>query len=528
MLNQKLEAKDQQIAAMQKELEVMILKYLVRAKVQTTAEVPFIDGFAELFSDAAAESEAALKAREEEEQAIPDALTGDSKDAEEQGGKSPTKPGSRQTRIIPAHLERKVVERLDLPEEDRIDHITGKELPIIDIEKIEKIDIIPCRIIVNITERVIRSIPGAKRSVEVPELPEIALPKCRFDNGFVADMLVQRFLDHKPFYRQEKAWERQGIHAPSSTLDGIYIRVTMDWFKDLADLLPEVIFSGGYVGFDDTPVKMQVKGTGELQKVRLWVCRAGTGPPLVFFKYSETKEKEEATALLQGFTGYAQADAYAGHDQVMKYDHITEVGCMAHAIRKFKNAHPLYPQTVMPILKLFRKLYDIEDEIRDKDVDTRTAMRQNRSRLVIDAIIARVNEAKLTALPKDDLSTALNYFLNQQGPLTEFLKDGRLMIDNNEVERCFRAVGIGRKNWGCFGNKTGAEAAAIMMSLIYSCRNLRINAWLYLKDLLDRLPTHPKDKLRELLPDVWQPLSANADLGVPVKLDIEEKPYRPI
>ncbi|OGV90826.1 MAG: hypothetical protein A3K19_23795 [Lentisphaerae bacterium RIFOXYB12_FULL_65_16] len=420
-------------------------------------------------------------------------------------------------RVIPEHYERNVIV-LDIPEQDKIDAITGKPLTVIRVERTEKVEVVPARLRVNVYERPIYGLPN-RDGVVVAELPLFPIDKCMADNGFLADVAVKRFVDHLPYYRQAEASVRDGLPFHRNEFDEWMLILGDDVLVPLYEALRRDVLNRDYVGFDDSGIALQIKGLGKLHPARMWICRAGASPPHVFFRFSLTKEKEEPVALLNEFQGYAQADAAAGHDQVMKTDGIVEVGCWAHATRRFKQAAVYHPVETVPILDWLKHIYQVEEQTRDLPPQQRHAVRLASSKPVLDALFRTFEQLRAKLLPKSLLGEAVNYCLNQRAALLCYLEDGRLLIDNNAVERGIRPLGIGRKNWMFAGSERGGRTAAVFMSLFGSCRELKINPWLYMKDVLDRIMTHPKDRLRELLPGYWQPLERNTRLGVPVFLD---------
>ena len=421
---------------------------------------------------------------------------------------------------LPDHLERHSI-LVDIPDDEKIDPITGKPLRMIRIEKTEKLDIIPTRLRVNVYERPVYALPDGK-GIVIADLPVFPIDKCKADNGYLADIAVKRFVDHQPYYRQAEGCKRDNIPLHRNHINNWMLRLGDDVLTGLYEVLTRDVLSHDYVGFDDSGIKLQVKGAGKLHSARMWICRAGIGPPHVFFRFTLTKEKEEATALLGDFQGYAQADAYGGHDEVMGKDGIIEVGCWAHAIRRFKDAVLSHPVDAPKLLELTSKLYDVEREAKSLTADERHVMRQKKSLPVINTLFEKFNDLKLATLPKSPLAEAVNYCLNQEQPLRRYLEDGRLSIDNNHVERGIRPLGIGRKNWLFAGSERGGRTAAVFMSLFASCRNMKINPWLYMKDILDRIVTHPHNQLKELLPGYWKPLQRNTELGVPIYLNYED------
>ena len=421
---------------------------------------------------------------------------------------------------LPTHLERHVI-TIDIPEDEKVDPITKTPLKVIRTERTEKLEVIPARLRVNVYERPVYALPKGQ-GIVIAELPLFPLDKCKADNGFLADIAVKRFVDHLPYYRQAASYDRDQLGLKRNQLDDWMLKLGDDILVGLYEALKSDVLSRDYVGFDDSGIKLQIKGLGKLHSARMWICRSGVDPPHVFFRFSLSKEKKEATALLEDFSGYAQADAYSGHNQVMSKSSITEVGCWAHAIRRFKAALEAHPLDTPEILTDIGKLYKIEEDIRTMTAQQRYEIRQQRSAPVVNDLFNQFKQVGQKVVPKSPLGEAVRYCLNQEKPLRAYLKDGRLRIDNNEVERGIRPLGIGRKNWLFAGSERGGRTAAVFLSLFGSCRNLSINPWLYLKDVLDRIMPHPKDRLRELLPGYWQPLKKNTTLGVPIYVSTQD------
>jgi len=512
------------IEQQRKEMEELLEKYVLRKK----AEMPDVNQqeFDELLEDLRALADQAQAEQLDELDNARDPEDADESDEEPAADKKPKKkrPNHNGRMTLPAHLHREI-EEIEVPEDERIDPITGKPYRIIDYKDTEKIDITPARIFVHVTRRPVFEVPGKNKSVlYVPELPPCALPKWMITNGFAAELCVQRFDSHLPYERFRQALERHGFHVTRKTMSNWAVEIGCNVFTPVYNAHVENILSGNYIGFDDTPVPLQVRDdqgaySGGLRSSRIWVVRSNTGPPQVFYKFTVTKEKEEPIALLGPFQGYAQADAAPGHDQVMNTPGIIELGCWAHATRRFKEAVACHPHDAKHLLGLIDTLYCVEAEAEDQPPDIRLALRQEKSQPIMDELFESIEIIHPRLLPKSPLAEATTYCINQKPHLQRYLTDGMLNIDNNPTEREIRPWGIGRKNWEFFGGERGGVAAAVIMSFTRTCRNLRLNPWLYIKDVLDRLPTHPADRMHELIPINWQCSEANLKLGVPVHLD---------
>lgn len=418
-------------------------------------------------------------------------------------------------RPLPEHLPREIV-ILDIPDDEKIDPITGEERKVMRVEITEKLDVIPGQLRVIQYHRRLYPEPDGK-GIQIPDLPPFALPKIQADHGLLADIAVKRFADHLPYYRQSQALARQGIELHRNVLDNWMIQLGTDTFLPLYHALDADIRTEHYTGFDATPLPLQIKGNGKLHTAQLWVKRAGTAPHHVYFHFALTKEAHEVDALLgPDFQGYGQADAASSHDALFKREGVHEIGCWAHTTRKFKAALPTAPADAAAILTHIGNLYQVEKAARALSPDERHALRQRQAAPTIDAIFKLLTAQLTQHLPKSPMATAIAYAINQEKPLRAYLQDGRLAIDNNAVERALRPLGIGRRNWTFAASERGGLTAAVFLSLYACCRELKINFWLYLKDLLDRIVEHPPERIRELLPGYWQPLPANANLGVPI------------
>ena len=513
----------QRIIQMQrKEMEELLQKYVLRKK----AQMPDVNQFEfdELLKDIQALADQSQTAQLDE---LDNARSPENEPAAEPSVSDQPKkkrPNHHGRMVLPAHLEREI-EEVEVPEDERRDPITGKPYRIISYTDTEKLDITPARIFVHVIRRPVFEIPGKnQRTLYVPDLPPCALAKRMIGNGFAAEICVLRFDSHLPYERICQGFERDGVHITRNTMSHWAVEIGSEDLIPIYNAHVENILSGSYIGFDDTPVMLQVRDDqgayhGELRASRIWVVRSNIGLPQVFYRFSLTKESEAPIALLGNFQGYAQADAAASHNQVMNTPGIIELGCWAHATRRFKAALPCHPNDAKYLLDLIRALYDVELEAEGQSPDNRLALRRQKSQPIMDEFFEAIEILHPRLLPKSLLAEATTYCLNQKPHLQRYLTNGILQIDNNPTEREIRPWGIGRKNWEFFGGVRGGIAAAVIMSLTRTCRNLRLNPWLYFKDVLDRLPTHPADRMHELIPVNWQCSEANLKLGIPVHLD---------
>jgi transposase len=410
---------------------------------------------------------------------------------------------------IPEHLERVEI-LLDIPEEQKLCPETGEPLKVITVEISEKLEYRPGKLIVNVYKRPQYALPERAddfASVIAAAMPEHPIAKCKGDVGLIAHLIVSKYADHLPLYRQDSIFEREGVTIPRSTQSSWLMQV-YESIKPMEEIFRRAIFERDVLFTDDTPIPLQVKGNGKLKKARLWVyVRGGTGPPLTAFNFSVDRSKSRPLDYLKDYQGYIHADAYSGYDELFKKEGIVEVGCWAHARRKFDEAASSRPKEATDILSRIARLYhEVETPCRDMTPEERQRFRQEHATPILDSIFEKLDELRRQTSPSEPLRKAIDYALNQRKALCRYLEDGRLRPDNNLAENAIRPVAIGRKNWLFVGSEKGGKAAALFMSLVNSCKDCGINPWEYFDDILRRIMNHPITRLRELLPDQWKPL----------------------
>jgi transposase len=411
---------------------------------------------------------------------------------------------------IPEHLERVEI-ILDIPEEQKICPETGKPLKVINIEVSEKLEYRPGKLIVNVYKRPqYASTDESESSAGIlsAPMPDHPVARCKADVGLIAHLIVSKFADHLPLYRQDGIFEREGVTIPRAT-QASWLMQTYESISSLEKAFRQAVIGEADILFtDDTPVPLQVKGNGKLKKARLWVyLRGGTDHPLVAYDFSIDRSKRRPIDYLEGYRGYVHADAYSGYDELFRKEGIIEVGCWAHARRKFDEAVSSRPREATDILARIARLYhEVETPSAHMIPEERRRYRQERSAPILAGIFAKLEELRPQTIPSEPLRKAVDYALNQRQALCRYLEDGRLRPDNNLAENAMRPVALGRKNWLFVGSERGGRAAALFMSLIQSCKNCDVNPWDYFDDMLRRIMSHPVSRLRELLPDQWKPL----------------------
>jgi transposase len=321
--------------------------------------------------------------------------------------------------------------------------------------------------------------------------------------GLLAHVIVSKFVQHMPLYRQQDELARADILISRSTLCG-WLEQCAQLFKPLVDLMHKEVLKSEVIQGDETPVPVLDRTRDSTRQGYIWTTIGDRGHPYTTFHYTDSRSRDGPAEFLKGYTGYLQTDAYASYESVVNKSagKIIAVGCWAHVRREFFDARHNHPREVPYVLGLIAQLYDVEDEVRGRSDDERLAARQERSVPVLKRLGEYLREQQALALPKSQFGKAINYALNQWESLLLYASDGRLEIDNNSSERTLRPCAIGRKNWMFFGSDRGGETAAILMSILAGAKRHGIEPFEYVRQLLIALSSADVD-LRSLLPDVW-------------------------
>ncbi len=406
---------------------------------------------------------------------------------------------------------------VDVSAEEKCCPVSGDAMVEIGREVTRKLEIRPGRILIK---RYIRPKFASRRCPEagvvLAELPAFPIPKCKLDVGLMADILVSKYMDHKPLYRIERSLKREGVVLSRRTMSGIALRCGVEVLLPLYTFLKAFVLSFRYLFSDDTRMPIQVHNVAEadrdeLGSPRMWVYGNAVGPRQVFYDFTLNRGNQGPDAILSGYTGYLQADAYSGYDIVFNSTQTTivEVGCWAHTRRKFDEALDSSPRYASEVLGAIRELYLIERQGDNEAGDApemRKAIRQQYAKPIVEALYTRFDAIlEEGALPKSPIAKAIGYAKNQRQALERFLDDGVLRLDNNWAENHMRPLALGRKNYLFVGSKRGGTAAAIIYSFAESCRLVNVNPVDYFKDVLWRIASHPPDRLSELLPCNWKP-----------------------
>ena len=328
--------------------------------------------------------------------------------------------------------------------------------------------------------------------------------------GLLAQVLVAKYADHLPLYRQETIFGRAGLAIARSTL-AQWVGSCGVQLQPLVDAMRAEILTHSVLHADETPVQMLRPGTGKTHRAYLWAYAPGAfaDTKAVVYDFCESRAGEHARAFLGNWRGSLICDDYAGYKQSIASG-ITEVGCMAHSRRKFFDLHVANKsQVAESALQQIGAIYEIERELKNLDSDERQRIRQLRSAPVMDALHRWMLLTRQKITDGSATAKAMDYSLKRWGALTRFVGDGRLPVDNNWIENQIRPIAIGRSNWLFAGSLRAGKRAAAVMSLIQSARMNGHDPYAYLKDVLTRLPTHKASRVGELLPHRWQPAVAN-------------------
>jgi hypothetical protein len=288
-----------------------------------------------------------------------------------------------------------------------------------------------------------------------------------------------------------------------------WMRQCAEFVSPLYDRMKQTVLSSKVVQTDDTPVPVLDPKLPRTRTGRIWTYVGDNDHPYTVYDYTPNRSRDGPEEFLEPFNGYLQADAYSGYDHLYQDPQrdVTEVACWAHARRKFYEAQSSDLMRSMILLAYIRLLYDVEREARESkgSAEDRRALRQAKSRPILNDIQAYLEAERPKVLPKSPEGQAIAYTLSNWKALVRYCDDGDLEIDNNGAERSLRGVAVGRKNWMFFGSDNGGQTAAVLTSLIATCKRLRIDPFAYLRDLFARIAAHPHNRLDELLPDRWQP-----------------------
>jgi transposase len=324
--------------------------------------------------------------------------------------------------------------------------------------------------------------------------------------GLLAHILVAKYADHLPLYRQSEIYAREGVDLDRSTMAD-WVGSASRMLDPLVEMLRRHVMSTATLHADDTPLPVLSPGNGKTATGRFWIYvrddrpAGDPAPPAVWFTYSPDRKSEHPARHLQHFEGVLQADAYAGFNRVYADGKVVHAACWAHVRRKFVDVHEAQRSPVaLEVLRRIGALYDIEREVRGKLPEERLRVRQERARSQLDELRQYLRDQLRSLSKKSALAGAISYALGQWEALVRYCGDGRVEIDNNAAERAIRTVALGRKNYLFAGSDAGGERAAAIYSLLGTAKLNGVEPEGYLRHVLGRIAEHPVNRIGELLP----------------------------
>lgn len=324
--------------------------------------------------------------------------------------------------------------------------------------------------------------------------------------GLLAQVLVAKFADHLPLYRQSVIYQREGVELSRAPLAD-WVGACSDLLAPLVDAIGRHVRTADKLHADDTPLPVLVPGLGKTRTARLWTYVRDDRPsgsqdrPAVWFAYTPDREGAHPQQHLKDFTGVLQADGFAGFNAVYESGRIWEAACWAHARRNFYELEQARPSPLTgEALQRIGALYAIEEAIRGKPPQKRFRVRQAQARPLLNALEGWLRETVTTLSRKSDTTAAISYALNRWQALTRYCDDGAIEIDNSAAERALRAVARGRKNFLFAGADSGGERAAAMYSLIGTAKLNGMDPEAYLRHVLGRIAEHLINRINDLLP----------------------------
>jgi transposase len=395
---------------------------------------------------------------------------------------------------------------LDIPEEKKVCQETGQPLVQIGVETTHRLAHKPGSYYIKEIVRPKYVHPKKEEAgIITAELPDSLLPKCLADESLLAEIITKKFADHLPLYRISEIMEREGIKISRKLLSQWVIRSGMALKPLYLEMLKRVLSSSN-IFIDESPVRLLQKGgcrTGYM-----WAVVGGSeeaDPPYRIYNFRENRCHDNVLDILKDYRGIFHSDKYGAYLRLAEKKVIVWCPCWTHNRRKFFEAEAGDPHFREWVLRKIRYLFMFEKVAWARSPEERLWIRKEKEIPIIDELIEKIKEklADSKILPKSKLREAIGYFCSLIPYLKNYTKHPFSRLDNNVAERAIRPLAIGRKNWLFFGSPEGAEAGAIHLSLVQTCRGLSINPREYLEDIMRRIMSHPANKLEELLPDKW-------------------------
>ncbi len=396
---------------------------------------------------------------------------------------------------LPAHLPRRteVIEPENLPENAKK---IGESIT-------EVLEYEPATLYVRsiVRPKYIVSSDDEHTQITIADLPSLPIPKGNAGASLLAYILVSKFVDHLPFYRQVQMFKRQNVTIAESTVNG-WFNATCKLLVPLYEVLKQVLLSANYLQADETPISVLTQDKPRAtHKGYHWVYYDPVDK-LVMFDYRKTRGREGPNDILKFFAGHLQTDGYGVYTNLDIKSNIILLACMTHARRKFEHAKDNDYDRASYALKYIQSLYEIEREAQDKEMNFEQIkeLRQEKAVPILKEMESWLKEEIYQVLPQSAIGKAMSYTLSLWERLKRYTEDGRFQIDNNLIENSIRPVALGRKNYLFAGSHEAAQQAAMLYSLLATCKINNIEPFAWLKHVLTVIPDYPANRLHELLP----------------------------
>jgi len=415
-----------------------------------------------------------------------------------------TRRRRRNRGALPAHLAR-IETIVDI--DDKTCPCCKGELHRIGEDVSERLDVVPAQFRVLVTRRPKYACRACEEGVAQAPAPARLIEGGLPTEATVAHVLVSKYADHLPLYRQAQIYARQAIDLDRSTLADWVGRAAWH-LRPVHELLLDHIRASTKIFADETPAPVLDPGRGRTKTGQLWAYArddrpfGGADPPIAVYVYAQNRKAEQPLAHLAGFAGVVQVDGYAGYRALARKNSVQLAFCWSHVRRRFYELAAAGPAPIAAqALERIGALYAVEKDIRGRNPDERRAARQENSRPIVDALEAWLREKLALISQKTKLAEAIRYALSRWDGLTRFIDDGRIEIDSNVVERAIRPIALNRKNALFAGSDGGAENWAIVASLIETCKLNGVDPQAYMADVLTKIVNgHLASKLDELTP----------------------------
>lgn len=407
---------------------------------------------------------------------------------------------------LPDHLER--IEQVLSIGEDCSE--CGGDLSKLGEDITEELEYIPGRFVVN---KIIRPRMSCRRCETISQAPIPSRPieRGRPGPGLLAHVLVSKYADHLPLYRQSQIYAREGVDLDRSTMAD-WVGKSTALLEPLAEAIGKQVKEGAALFADDTPLKMLAPSNKKAKTTRIWAYVrderpwSGQSPPCVWYQFTVDRKGAHPVKHLSGYQGWVHADGYAGFNGVFGAGKADEVACMAHIRRKFVDVQQASGSAIAEeAIKRIAQLYGVEKEVRGQSPEARVALRQANTKPVFDDLEAWLHAQLPKISGKSPLANAIRYALGRMPKTRPYLDNGFLELDNNTAERAMKSVAIGRKNWMFAGSQRGGNSMAITYTLIETAKLNKVDPQAWLTWVLERIADHKINRLDELMPWNYSP-----------------------